>query len=184
MLRASAGNGNAAIGSRAPIGRAWSCRNPFGRHASFDHQRKLCGSFLAPGSRHRGQASCGSPKAQLEGKDSPNRQKARGWVGRSVCENRMLQCGAPGCCSGGIVRCIGPLAQLVPSRRYAHRTVRFPVNNPAIFKLTHFRPAQAEQGPMIVFVCVAARFTERPAGAHGRAIFNPCPQTNVSHPAK
>jgi len=42
---------------------------------------------------------------------------------------------------------------LVPSRKYAHRTVRFPVNNPAIFKLTHFRTAQAEQGP-IVFVYV------------------------------
>jgi hypothetical protein len=26
----------------------------------------LCGSFLAPGSRHRSQASCGSPKAQSE----------------------------------------------------------------------------------------------------------------------
>jgi hypothetical protein len=49
---------------------------------------------------------------------------------------------------------------LVPSRKYAHRTVRFPVNNPAIFKLTHFRPAQAEEGPMIVFVYVntASRF--------------------------
>jgi hypothetical protein len=33
--RAFAESGNAAIGSRAPIGRAWSCRNPFGRHASF-----------------------------------------------------------------------------------------------------------------------------------------------------
>src|SRR6478735_12782286 len=38
-----------------------------------------CGSFLAPGNRHRGQASCGPPKA------------------RSVCENRMLQCGGLGC---------------------------------------------------------------------------------------
>ena len=47
MLRASAGSGNAAIGSRALIGRAWSCRSPFGRCAPFDHQRKLCGSFLA-----------------------------------------------------------------------------------------------------------------------------------------
>jgi hypothetical protein len=82
LLRASAGNGNAAIGSRAPIGRAWSCRNPFGRHASFNHQRKLCGSFLAPGSRHRSQPSCGSPKARSERKDSPDRQKARGRDGR------------------------------------------------------------------------------------------------------
>src|SRR4030095_10666668 len=29
------------------IGRAWSCRSPFGRCAPFDHQRKLCNSFLA-----------------------------------------------------------------------------------------------------------------------------------------
>ena len=82
VLRASAGKGNAAIGSRAPIGRAWSCRNPFGRHASFDHQRKLCGSFLAPGSRHRSQASCGLPKPRSGRKDSLDRQKARGWDGR------------------------------------------------------------------------------------------------------
>jgi hypothetical protein len=31
-------------------------------------KRKLCGSFLAPGSHHRGRASCSSPKAQSEGK--------------------------------------------------------------------------------------------------------------------
>ena len=53
MLRASAGNGNAAIGSRGPIGRAWSCRNPFGRYASFDHQRKLCVMGTALGILHR-----------------------------------------------------------------------------------------------------------------------------------
>jgi len=38
---ASAGSGNAAIGSRAPIGRAWSCRNPFGRHASIYHPKAV-----------------------------------------------------------------------------------------------------------------------------------------------
>ncbi|MCP1845164.1 hypothetical protein ACVIHI_001915 [Bradyrhizobium sp. USDA 4524] len=43
-----------------------------------------------------GQASCGSPKALLDGKDSPDRQGARG-RGRSVCENRMLHCGGPKC---------------------------------------------------------------------------------------
>ena len=40
VLRASAGNGNAAIWSHTLIGRAWSYRSPFGRCASFDHQRK------------------------------------------------------------------------------------------------------------------------------------------------
>jgi hypothetical protein len=45
-------------------------------------QRKLCGSFLAPGSRHRSQPSCGSPKARSERKDSPDRQKAGGRDGR------------------------------------------------------------------------------------------------------
>jgi hypothetical protein len=33
--QASAGNGNGAIGTRAQIDRAWSCRNPFGRHATY-----------------------------------------------------------------------------------------------------------------------------------------------------
>ena len=41
-------------GSRALTGRAWSCRNPSGRHASFDHQRRLCSSPLAPESLHQG----------------------------------------------------------------------------------------------------------------------------------
>ena len=45
---------------------------PFGRRVSFDHQRKQCGSFLAPESRHRGQAS-------WRRKDSPDHQTARGF---------------------------------------------------------------------------------------------------------
>jgi hypothetical protein len=49
VLRVSAGSGNAVIGSRALIGRAWSCRNPFGRHASVDHQRKPAAQFLQQG---------------------------------------------------------------------------------------------------------------------------------------
>jgi hypothetical protein len=48
VLRASAGSGNAGIGSRAPIGRAWSCRNPFGRRAPFDQQRICAAHFLRP----------------------------------------------------------------------------------------------------------------------------------------
>ena len=56
----------------ARIGRALSCRNPFGRRASFDHQRKQCGSSLAPESRHQGQAS-------WRRKDSPDHQTARGF---------------------------------------------------------------------------------------------------------
>ena len=80
--QASAGNGNAAIGSRAPIGRAWSCRNPFGRHASFGPDESCAAHFFHPGAATGGQASCGSPRARSERKDSPDRQRARGWDGR------------------------------------------------------------------------------------------------------
>src|SRR5262249_24972882 len=38
-----------AIGSRALIDRAWSCRSRFGRRASFDHHRKLGGPAPLPG---------------------------------------------------------------------------------------------------------------------------------------
>jgi hypothetical protein len=80
--QAFAGSGNAAIGSRAPIGRAWSCRNPFGRHASFDPNESCAAHCLHPRAATGGQASCGSSKARSERKDSPDRQRARGWDGR------------------------------------------------------------------------------------------------------
>jgi hypothetical protein len=82
VLRACAGSGNTAIGSRAPIGRAWSCRNPFGRQASFDPDESCAAHFLRPGAATGGQASCGSPKTRSERKDSPDRQTARGRDGR------------------------------------------------------------------------------------------------------
>jgi hypothetical protein len=40
---------------------------------------KAVGSLLAPGNRHRDRASCGSPKPRSERKNSPDRQKARGF---------------------------------------------------------------------------------------------------------
>src|SRR5262249_38893935 len=73
-LRASAGSGNAAIGSRALIGRAWSCRSHFGRRASFDHQRNLCADhFLSS------RAATGDElhAVRRNRKDSPDHQKAR-----------------------------------------------------------------------------------------------------------
>jgi hypothetical protein len=90
-LRASAGSGNAAIGSRALIGRAWSCRNPFGRRASFDHQRKPCGSFLTPRAT-TGASFMRFAETTIRKEDSPDRQKARGGTVGLRDQNAAVRC--------------------------------------------------------------------------------------------
>ena len=112
--------------------------------------------FLAPGSRHRGQASCGSPKAQSERKIAliVKRREAGTVV---VCANRMLQCGALGC------------AKLV-SRKRGTRLCRFALKAVSELQTTRGRLRQTSPEWVIVMTSSGSCLREMDNGGLVRVL--------------